>query len=136
MRPTRLLPGLLLGILVTACASPPSAGGSNTNTGDMNAVMTSWKGRMAREAVAMWGMPDSMGREGMVGVLRWKAESRSKASGSTDWTPPQFEKPASVEQPWPTLCGRTLIVDAAEIIRDARWSGGDCSKDPADYAPP
>ncbi len=134
---TRLLPGLLLGILLSACASQqPDGGGSKTSIDDMGAAMASWKGHSAREAVAMWGMPDSMGREGTVGVLRWKAHKHKNASGSADWTPPEFEPPTGNQRPWPMLCSRTIVVDAAEIIQDARWSGSDCSNDAEEYAPP
>ena len=139
MRPIKLtLCLVLVGILVTACASPASTPASaGSGKANMNAVMASWKGRMAREAVAMWGMPDSIGREGTLGMLQWKADNKATGTGtgSASWTPPMFEPPEG-SQAWPTRCNRVLMVDAAEVIQNARWYGSDCSTDPADYAPP
>ncbi len=139
MRLTKLtrcvLPGILF--LVTACASsPPAIPSSASSKGSMSIVMASWKGRMAREAVAMWGMPDFIGREGTLGMLQWKADNAAGTStGSASWTPPLFEPPEG-SQPWPTRCNRVLMVDASETIQNARWFGSNCSTDPADYAPP
>ncbi len=124
---------LVLGTLIAGCASP-GGGGSPANNSRMNAVMASWKGHRVTEAVGMWGMPDSIGREGMLGVLQWKSEAPSNST-SPSWTPPMMQRPDG-SQPWPTRCGRVLMVDPAEIIQQARWFGSDCSMDPADYAPP
>jgi hypothetical protein len=94
----------------------------------MNAAMGTWKGRWAREAVGMWGMPDAMGREGTLMILQWKSDS-VRLRGS-----PESAPDASGAEPWPTLCNRVLAVDEQEIIRQARWFGSGCSTNPADYA--
>jgi hypothetical protein len=115
----RLLASAGLAALLVGCAQQPA-----THAG-MNAAMAAWKGRWVAEAVGMWGMPDSIRREGTEGVLVWRGEEHPDAPA-----PPQ---PGS--EPWPLLCTRVLTVDAAEIIRSARWQGQGCSTDPADYAP-
>lgn len=106
-------------LLASACASTPPG-----NTA-VNTAMAAWKGRWAAEAVASWGMPDSVSRDGMLGVLVWNADDAAARAAV----------PSGGGQPWPALCTRVLSVDAAEIIRHARWYGTDCSTDPADYAP-
>lgn len=113
-----LMAGLLVG-----CASSPQQGASP----GINAVMERWKGRRVTDAVSVWGMPDSIGREGTVGVLVWKADN---APGK----PPFSPLPNNME--WAILCARMLTVDPSETIVQARAATGDCSANPEDYAPP
>lgn len=88
--------------------------------------MEAWKGRPVTEAVAKWGMPDSVNREGMHGVLVWKADDTS-GTESLPALPPGMA--------WADLCQRVLMVDPSETIVQARASGSGCSSDPWDYAP-
>ena len=135
--------GLLLGA-IAGCAgtAPPVAHGprpTNVSLGDMNAAMSSWKGRRAYEAVAMWGMPDSITREGAMGLLRWKADAAD--TGSRPWGAPfsdaEADTGAARQQSWPTRCARVLAVDVEEIVQRANWARSEgCSTDPADYLPP
>lgn len=107
-------------MLLCACVStvlqPPGSEAVNT-------VMSAWKGRWVGDAVASWDLPDAISRDGILGVLVWNADAASAAP------------PSGGGKPWPLLCMRVLSVDAAEIIRHARWHGSACSTDPADYAP-
>lgn len=127
--------------LALGCAGPGAAPGAGPGASrDMNAAMARWKGRRAYEAVAMWGMPDAVTREGMLGRLRWNADP--KATGARPWGQP-FAAPAGGEdvaprrQEWATRCARTLAVDAQEIVQFATWSRSEgCSTDPTDYLPP
>lgn len=121
---------VLLAVLTVGCAS--SGGGSSASDKGVTSMMARWKGHRATEAVGMWGMPDSIDREGALGVLHWKADPPAT---TTAWTPPMMER-SDGRQPWPTRCHRVLMVDAQEIIQQARWFGSECSTDPADYAPP
>lgn len=106
-------------LMMAACASTPPGDAA------VNTALAAWKGRWVAEAVASWGMPDSVNRDGMLGVLVWKADGAAARNAV----------PSGGGQAWPALCTRVLSVDAAEIIQHARWYGSDCSTDPADYAP-
>jgi hypothetical protein len=131
-------------LLIAACsgarptATPPAV--AVNGRGDMNTVMSSWKGRRAYEAVAMWGMPDSITREGTLGMLRWRADAA--AIGSKAWGQPFSGESGEDGQPqrrqdWPVRCARVLSVDAQEVVQFASWSRSEgCSTDPADYLPP
>ncbi|MGH8518700.1 MAG: hypothetical protein ACREUE_14705 [Panacagrimonas sp.] len=133
--------------LLAGCASPaPAPGGTRTSrdSGEgMNAALASWKGRAAYDAVAMWGMPDSITREGTLGMLRWKADA--SAGGAKQWGQPfsgdgSEQQSAAVEpsrRSWAMRCARVLYVDIQEIVQRATWYGSDgCSTNPADYLPP
>jgi hypothetical protein len=109
--------------------------------GDMSAAMSSWKGRRVYEAVAMWGMPDSITREGALGMLRWRADAA--AIGDKPWGQPfagadgQPQDPQQRRKDWPMRCARVLSVDVQEVVQYANWSRSEgCSTDPADYLPP
>lgn len=131
-------------LLLAGCATspPPPTAGSRDARGDMNAALASWKGRAAYDAVAMWGMPDSITREGTLGMLRWKADA--SAIGSKPWGQPfsgDGSEPQAAAEParrsWAMRCARVLYVDIQEIVQRATWYGGDgCSTNPADYMPP
>ena len=113
---------LLLVCFLAACASNAPQSSSQS----VNSAMDAWKGRRVTEAVGMWGMPDSITREGTLGVLTWKADN---AAG---------KQPAPALPPgmvWAVLCARVLTVDPSETIVQARAYGSECSSDPADYAP-
>ena len=118
----RLLSLLGIGLLAACSANPTQPSGPG-----VNAMMESWKGRRVSEAVGLWGMPDSISREGTVGVLVWKADN---APGK----PPFAPVPSGMQ--WVILCGRVLKVDPSETIVDAKAQSGDCSASPEDYAPP
>lgn len=108
--------------LLSACASnAPQSASKNVSL-----AMDAWKGRKVAEAVGMWGMPDSIGREGTLGVLVWKADN---AAGK----PPPTALPGGMA--WAVRCARVLSVDPSETIVQARAYGNECSDDPADYAP-
>lgn len=124
---TRLLCALLSTILA-ACSSRGGSSGEG-----MSAAMASWKGHRVSEAVGMWGMPDSIGREGTLAVLQWKGDYA--VLPRIEWDAKDRDTP-SREEAWPTLCYRVLAVDELEIIRQARWFGSECSTDPVNYAAP
>ena len=118
-----LLSSLGIAWTLSACSSnPPQAASPG-----VAATLNTWKGRRVTDAVSLWGMPDSIGREGTVGVLVWKADN---AAGKPSFPP----LPGSME--WVILCTRVLTVDPSETIVAARAYGSDCSMNPEDYAPP
>lgn len=119
------LPAVVLSALFAGCATIGDDG--------MNAAMAAWKGRPATDAISMWGMPDSMNREGTRMMLTWKADNTMKS-----WMQPVTADAAgdSKRRNWPTRCYRVLAVDETETIKSARVFGSDCSTDPADYATP
>ena len=87
----------------------------------------------------MWGMPDSITREGAMGMLRWKADAA--VIGSKAWGQPFSDDGTQGVDPrrkdWPMRCARVLSVDIQEIVQYANWSRSEgCSTDPADYLPP
>lgn len=128
----------LLALVGAGCANRTPAS-APSNRGDVSSAMSSWKGHRAYEAVAMWGMPDSVTREGALGMLRWKADAA--AIGAKAWGQPFSgdQGPASDPrgQDWPMRCARMLSVDIQEVVQYASWSRSDgCSTDPADYLPP
>ncbi|MCC2658999.1 MAG: hypothetical protein K0Q76_4107 [Panacagrimonas sp.] len=137
---------LLICVCVSGCAGSGSTAGTTSASaagarGDMNAAMSSWKGRRAYEAVAMWGMPDSITREGALGMLRWRADAA--AIGDKPWGQPfygadgQPQEPQQRRKDWPMRCARVLSVDVQEIVQYANWSRSEgCSTDPTDYLPP
>jgi hypothetical protein len=112
---------LMCACLLTACAS-----NAPQSTKGVNLAMDAWKGRKVAEAVGMWGMPDSVAREGTLGVLVWKADN---AAGK----PPPMALPSGMA--WAVRCARVLSADPSETIVQARAYGNECSDDPADYAP-
>jgi hypothetical protein len=116
-------PLLLLGLVLAGCAASPSPDAAGRN---VDGAMEPWKGRRVAEAVGMWGMPDSIVREGMLGVLTWKADN---APGRKPLPP----APGATQ--WAVLCTRVLSVDASETIVSGRVYGSGCSVDPEDYMP-
>jgi len=132
---SRILAGLFLGMLLAGCASQPNGGSSGT-IDKMIAVMESWEGRTVREAVDQWGMPDSVGREGEVEVLKWRGDDEKAEDDPAFRALLEVDPMDGSGRPRPTLCGRIFRVDAAEIIRDAQWTGISCSHYAGDYAPP
>jgi hypothetical protein len=132
---------LLAGCAGTAPTSPSgSAASAPHSRPTMNDAMSSWKGRRAYEAVAMWGMPDSITREGTLGMLRWRADAA--AIGSRAWGQPFSGEDSEDGQQqrrkdWPMRCARVLSVDVQEVVQYANWSRSEgCSTDPNDYLPP
>ena len=129
---------VLAGCAGRSPAPAPIVGASSR--GDMSTAMSSWKGRRAYEAVAMWGMPDSITREGTLGMLRWRADAA--AIGSKPWGQPFSDDdgqdgPSQRRKDRPMRCARVLSVDVQEVVQYASWSRSDgCSTDPADYMPP
>jgi hypothetical protein len=133
-------------LLLAACAgtaptsSSGAAAGAPRSRPTMNDAMSSWKGRRAYEAVAMWGMPDSITREGTLGMLRWRADAA--AIGSKAWGQPFSGEGGEDGEPqrrkdWPMRCARVLSVDVEEVVQHANWSRSEgCSTDPNDYLPP
>lgn len=120
----RTLPLLLLCqlLLLAACATNAEQPSGSSN---VNSAMEAWKGKRVTQAIGKWGMPDSINREGTVGVLVWKAD---ETAGT--------ELPALPEgMAWADLCKRVLTVDPSETIVEARAYGNGCSTDPIDYAP-
>ncbi|TDU28503.1 hypothetical protein DFR24_2875 [Panacagrimonas perspica] len=109
--------------LLAACASNAP---QSTSSKNVSLAMDAWKGHKVAEAIGMWGMPDSITREGTLGVLVWKADN---AAGK----PPPTALPAGMA--WAVRCARVLSVDPSETIVQARAYGSECSDDPADYAP-
>jgi len=108
--------------VLAACASNAPQSASK----GVNLAMDAWKGHKIAEAIGMWGMPDSITREGVLGVLAWKADN---AAGK----PPPPALPNGMA--WAVRCARVLSVDPSETIVQARAYGSECSDDPADYAP-
>lgn len=123
-RPGKTLRLLLptLAFALAACASNAPLAPSR----DVGRAMDAWKGKPVTEAVAKWGMPDAIHREGTVGVLVWHADDTSDTA-SLPALPPGMA--------WADLCRRELTVDPSETIVQARAMGSGCSTDPWDYAP-
>ena len=132
---TRFLSGVFLGTLLAGCASQPYGGSSGT-IDRMIAVMDRWEGRSVREAVDKWGMPDSIGREGEFAVWKWRSDGEKAEEDPAFRALLEVDPMDGSGRPRPTLCGRNFRVDAAEIIRDAHWTGISCSHYSGDYAPP
>lgn len=119
MKPT--LPLFLICLLAGCASNAPQSSSQGVKS-----AMDAWKGRRVAQAVGLWGMPDSITREGMLGVLVWKADNAAD-------TPPPPALPQGMA--WAVLCTRVLSVDPSETIVQARAYGNGCSTDPADYAP-
>ena len=120
-RSTLLSLGVARGI--AACSAQPT---QPPGAPSVNRAMEAWKGRKVAEAVGLWGMPDSIAREGTLGKLAWTADN---APGKPAFPP----LPGNME--WAIRCARVLMVDPSETIVEARVYGGDCSTNAEDYAP-
>ena len=132
---TRFLFGFVFGTQLVSCASQPNGGSSGT-IDRMIAVMDSWEGRPAGEAVDKWGAPDSVGRDGSLEVLTWLGDNVKAEHDPVLRALLEVDPMDGSGRSRPTLCGRVFRVDAAGIIRDAQWTGISCWHYAADYAPP